>query len=70
MRAKEYLGQIRLFEFKIKKLEESIELIETRLTSLSVTRYDAPVVQSSPQDRMAEEMSKLDGLEKKTGQNT
>lgn len=59
MTAKEYLGQIRLCQRKIKQKEKQREMLRDDVVLLEGIRYDRDKVQTSPKDNIAEMVAQL-----------
>lgn len=58
-----FLGQVRGFDNKIKRLERTIESLRYNLTPGAI-RYDKDRVDTSPQDQMTELFAKIDQYER------
>ncbi len=62
-----FLGQIRGYDNKIKRLERTIESLRYNLMPGAI-RYDKDRVQTSPQDSMSELFSRIDEYERELGE--
>ncbi len=60
---KEYLRQLRTAEIKIEQKEEELERLKSSLESIS-TGTDGERVQTTPRDRLSEEITRIVDLEK------
>lgn len=60
---KEYLRQLRTAEIKIEQKEEELERLKASLESIS-TGTDSERVQTTPRDRLSEEITRIVDLEK------
>ena len=60
---KEYLRQLRTAEIKIEQKEEELERLKSSLESIS-TGTDSERVQTTPRDRLSEEITRIVDLEK------
>lgn len=60
---KEYLRQLRTAEIKIEQKEEELERLKASLESIS-TGTDSERVQTTPKDRLSEEITRIVDLEK------
>ncbi len=60
---KEYLRQLRTAEIKIEQKEEELERLKSSLESIS-TGTDSERVQTTPKDRLSEEITRIVDLEK------